>query len=149
MKFEFAKGAAHASLSAGPIFVLVFALSSLLSGNLSSRDAITLPFILLPILGVAVPVGAIIGVLPIAAGGFLMGWLGSCNPVARQPAFWALAGAVLAIPLAALLADAGLPGIIVQFAATGAVCALIVRRRTNSDDEAPPVPLNANQGEVK
>ena len=137
MQFEYAKGAAYAILSAGPIFLLAFAIGVLATGEGSWRDLsvwlLGLPIILL----VAIPVGAIIGTIPIAFGGFVMCWLGQRYRIARHPAAWGLAGSILALPLAmALPLPSSVLELIAPLAATGAICALIVRYGTRWSDDS-------------
>lgn len=88
MNVEYAKGAGYAALSAGPVFVLVFIVGALITNGIPARDLAVLPFALLFILLFAVPVGAILGTIPIAFGGFVTGRLGQRFPEARRYAAW-------------------------------------------------------------
>lgn len=136
MNFEYAKGAGYAAVSAGPVFVLAFIAGALIADGIPARDLAVLPFALLFIVLFGVPIGAILGTIPIAFGGFVMGWLGRRFPVARRYAAWGGAGAILALPLAALLARSATVEQTAPFAATGAICALIVRYGTRWDDDS-------------
>ena len=149
MSFEFAKGAGYAAVSAGPIFVLALTMESVLTGGASPRDLTVLPLVLLIAIPVAIPIGAIIGTLPIALGGFIMGWLGQRYRTARRNTAWGLAGLALALPLAALLAGNPMLEHVTPFAFTGAVCALLVRLGTRWDAEAAAPPNHMHKGEVK
>lgn len=121
-------------MSAGPIFVLAFAMETLIIGGAAQRDLAILPLVLLIATPVAIPIGAIVGTIPIALGGFIMGWLGQRHPMARRNAVWGFAGLVLALPFAALLAGTSMLEHVTPFAFTGTVCALIVRYGTSWSD---------------
>jgi hypothetical protein len=136
MSFEYAKGAGYAAVSAGPIFVLAFAMETLITGRASPRDLAVLPLVLLIAIPVAIPFGAIAGTIPIALGGFIMGWLGQRHRTARRNTAWGFAGLVLALPLAALLLGASMLEHVTPFAFTGAVCALLVRYGTRWNDDS-------------
>jgi len=136
MKFEYAKGAAYASLSAGPIFLLALAIGALVTGEWAWRDFAVLLLSLPLVLLFAIPAGAIIATLPIAVGGFVMSWLGQHYPGTQNGGVWGLAGAVSALPLATLLAGSSFLEFVAHFAATGVICALIVRYGTRWSDDS-------------
>lgn len=127
-------GATAASAAAGPLFMLGMVFAEWLAAPDRVVSVPFNPLWLIPIAMVgivATVVGAIVAMPVNLIGTAAMTWLGDCNPGARLPVFWALAGAIgFAAPIAALnvtWAEAS-PDRLVPFVFTGACCALICQR---------------------
>ncbi len=146
--FTYARGAGFSLIGSGPIFVTVLALGDwLLSGEL---DAVTNQFgILLLMLPFSVFFGIVLGVIPIASGGLLMGWAGTHADWCRHPIAWTISGGMLGALMGLLFGAGSKPDPTALFAITGAICALIVRHGTRWDDEAPANLINAQEGEAR
>ena len=134
--FNYVRGAAISVVAAGPVFALAL-VASASPGQLPSfaelgSPAIALPFILL----LSVIWGVLIATIPVLAGGLAMAWLGNRFTVIRRPSIWALAGAATAMPLPLPFGYFSIPELLLPFAVTGAICALIVRYGTGWDDES-------------
>ncbi len=132
INFNYWRGALLATLCAGPVFI---APAFLMPLPPMGPGAFIGGFITL--IGIAIMFGALIAFLPVFFGGYFMALWGSRNPRARNPALWALAGALFAVPVAVIMAGFGRGDIWIWavFAYTGAVCALLVRYGTRWDDD--------------
>ena len=139
MSYRFASGAALAMLAAGPVFVLNLMVGVLLYDTPGAEEFGTGLAGVLMLTIFAVPFGAVIALLPVVAGGYGMGWLGLHWTLARHPALWGVAGAVLGGAMFLAFAGFDDPELwkpVALFAATGAICALIVRYRTRWSDDS-------------
>lgn len=133
--FRFGPGAALALFCAGPVFITTMMLGSaiLYPSPAGGRQD---PFGTLFVLAIfGLPFGIVLAAIPVSLGGFLMGWLGVDRPASRHPLFWASAGALFALPMAAIMADPLTAEGTALFSFTGAVCALIVRYGTRWSDD--------------
>lgn len=72
-----------------------------------------------------VPIGAMLGLVPILAGVLALGWSGREISDLRHPAVWGGTGAMMGLAIAALF-DAG-GGVAIALVATSMLCALIAR----------------------
>lgn len=121
-------GSIVAILTAGPIFLAGLAVGGWISAPGAAIDprAVLGALAFVPLSVLSVPIGAVLATVPILLGTAAMRWLGSWNVAMRLPPVWMLVGGGVAGGGAMMLEPDML--VIVSFAFTGAVCALIARR---------------------
>lgn len=127
VRAQIGAGVLMGTLVAGPVFVTMLMLTY---GSYSPGDT-TDPsgLAMLPaVMAVVLPFGAVLALLPVLLGAWLMGWLGCANQGGRLPVAWALAGGFLA-GLPTWLLD-GEQQVVISLAATGTLCALAARWQT-------------------
>lgn len=122
---EYGVGVLFGTFAAGPVFAMAVVLSH---GDYRHNVDLSELVILPALMAMALPVGTILGILPVLFGTVLMASLGRDNEGARLPLLWALAGGFMA-GFPAWLMD-GETAVITSFAITGTVCALVARWQT-------------------
>ncbi len=121
--------ATFASLSAGPLFVMIVIVSGYVT---SVPAAVPIPLEFVPtvtlILFLSFFIGAILAFIPILIGCSLMSVAGELSETAQDPLAWVAAGALSGAGIAALTAgfDDGAP-LAAALILTAAICALICR----------------------
>jgi hypothetical protein len=127
----FQRGAVIASVSAGPIFVLAFALTGL-SAGVDAASALGAGLVAIVGVGViAIPFGFMLSIVPNLIGAWILAMLGQGNDGVRLPVVWIVVGSLAAGLFAwAIRPSFGGAEMVVAFAATGGACALICRRFT-------------------
>lgn len=132
--FRYGPGATGALFCAGPIFTVIMIFGSAILHSTEGGFWLSLA-VVIPLILVAIPFGAILGAVPVLLGGYMMGSLGVEQPASRHPLLWALAGAVMALPMLILLGGPPTWDTTGLFTVTGAICALIVRYGTRWSDD--------------
>ncbi len=138
-RVEFCGGVAMAVFAAGPIFIMSWIVLRLFyqpPNTLADFQDIFLALVAVPI---AIPLGALISLIPTLVGGTVMALLGARHPTTRRPLVWAFAGASLSAlilaPFNSILQPAA-AGMFIWFGVIGAICALIVRYGTRWSDDS-------------
>jgi len=132
-----------ASLAAGPSFLLCFFIGLAIGapGEFGTIGIGDIGFVSILLL-VSAPIGLFFAGLPTFLGAAVMSWLGWHAPESRSPFVWCAAGAafagILSVPFFAFSpadTDKGVFLLIMAFAITGAICAVICRRMTRWPDD--------------
>ena len=131
-----------AILSAGPVFLVGLAIGgwALAPGAAIDPAALLMGLALAPMAALSVPIGSVLAAVPILLGTAAMRWTGGWNVAMRLPPLWMLVGGGVA-GAGAVMIESSTP-IVISFAFTGAVCALIARRSVTWVD----TPIRARYG---
>lgn len=133
--FSYRFGAALALFAAGPVFLLSLILGTLLTSPTEGGSGALSGLLAFAVF--SIPIGISLGAIPIMLGGFVMGHLGAGDSLYRLYGTWAVAGAIVGLPMPILLGFDAEWEPMTLFATTGAICALLVRYGTRwSDDNA-------------
>jgi hypothetical protein len=140
MQTEFSHRRFIATLTAGPLFLLMIALATMM---LDPGQAIEPNLTLNDLTGIAAALimatmfGAVLALVPVWIGGRLMGRAAAINPGLAHPAIWAIVGGAV-MALGVLPLDPALESPLgLALIATGSISGVIVRYDTCwSDDSA-------------